>query len=55
MIGGKGGSDLTQKANHPNIFRLNPDRPCEIAGSRGRALAIKIPFWYLLLVWAAGV
>jgi len=32
MIGGKGGSDLTQKANHPNIFRLNPDRPCEIAG-----------------------
>jgi hypothetical protein len=26
-----GGSGLTQKAIHPNIFRLNPDRLCEIA------------------------
>jgi hypothetical protein len=27
-----GGSGLTQKAIHPNVFRLNPDRLCEIAG-----------------------
>jgi|HubBroStandDraft_6_1064221.scaffolds.fasta_scaffold3625551_1 hypothetical protein len=26
-----GGIGLTQKAIHPNVFRLNPDRLCEIA------------------------
>ncbi len=31
MTGESGGSGLTQKAIHPNVFRLNPDRLCEIA------------------------
>jgi hypothetical protein len=32
-----GGSGLTQKAIHPNVFRLNPDRLCESAAKSAKA------------------
>jgi hypothetical protein len=40
-----GGIGLTQKAIHPNVFRLNPDRLCEIAEEMQRAILDGVATW----------